>query len=55
MTKSDRYLVIYLDATKKNKIIVHPTDKFNGDWKGLAYAVSNSNDDYKRYHSYEVV
>ena len=54
MRKADKYVVIYLDSTKKNQIIVRPTEVFIGDWKGLVHAATMSNDDHKRYHSYEI-
>lgn len=48
------YLVIYFNEEKTSFQIIHPTDQFNGDWKGLAEAISHSDDHSKGYHSFEV-
>jgi hypothetical protein len=43
-------VIIYLSVDKKNVQVIQPTDKFQGDWKGLVETVTGGN-----YYSYIVV
>lgn len=43
-------VIIYLSADKKNVQVIQPSEKFEGDWKGLVHTVTGGN-----YYSYEVV
>lgn len=43
-------LVIYYTADKKSFQVVHPTEKFAGDWTGLVEAITGG-----VYHRYEII
>ena len=51
-------IIIYFDANKKNKQVIHPTDKFNGSALDLVESITNSTHDrhnpVQNYHHYEV-
>lgn len=42
-------VTIYLNAKKTAFQVVKPSEKFNGDWKGLVQGVTNG-----FYHSYKI-
>lgn len=45
--ESARVMVIYFDEEKTCSQRIEPRGDFNGDWKGLADAITD-----KKYHSY---
>ena len=40
---TESYVVIYFDAEKKQRQVINPTPKFEGDWFGLAHTVTKGN------------
>lgn len=52
--KLDKYLIVYYNESGTCFQVVRPTRYFQGDWQGLAYAVSNSDDLIQNYYSYEI-
>lgn len=54
--REGKYVEIYLDETKKNRLVIRPTAAFSGDWEGLVYAATYSvKGEVKRFHSYQVI
>jgi len=51
-------IIIYFDELKRNKQIIHPTDKFDGAVLQLVEAITHSDlHNYipvKNYHSFEI-
>lgn len=52
-------IIIYLDVNKENKMILSPSDKFDGNARDLVLHVTKScldhNNHIKNYHSYEII
>lgn len=42
-------VTIYLNEDKTRFRVIRPTEKFNGDWKGLVHTITNG-----VFHSYKV-
>lgn len=50
-----KHVIIYYNENKSSFQVIHPTEKFQGDWKGLVETVTGSDDFNKNYHTYEIV
>lgn len=52
-------IIIYFDETKKNKQIIHPSNKFDGQVGKLVEHITHSNLNsigyVKNYHSFEII
>jgi len=52
-------VIIYFDESKKNKQVIKPSNRFDGDYLGLVLHVTHSNLDnkcyVKNYHSFEII
>jgi hypothetical protein len=50
-------IIIYFDETKKNKQVIHPTNKFDGQVTKLVEAITHSDLFFqkKNYHSFEII
>ena len=52
-------MIIYFNKEKTNFQVIRPTHLFDGDWKGLADALTNSGKtkygEIKNYHSFEIL
>lgn len=50
-------IIIYFDEKKKNKQVIHPTNKFDGQVSKLVESVTHSDLSSwrKNYHSFEVI
>ena len=53
--KVRKAVVIYFDADKKQKQVIHPTEKWDGNAFALVNAITASDDKKKRYVSFEIL
>lgn len=54
-TKTRKTVVIYFDADKKQKQLIHPTDKWDNNAFALVSAIARSDDKHKGYVSFEIL
>lgn len=49
-------VIIYFTSDEtKNFQVITPTEYFKGDWLGLVQNVTESNDDIKNFHHFEII
>ena len=48
-------VIIYFDSTLKNRQVINPSSKFDGNYRKLVMHVTNSDDDRKNFYTYKIL